>query len=277
MSTNELKQEIKIVINRDKVINTNIAELLKLISNNESNELENLLNEINKESIKKEPKKENPLNNVDNNNLMEKRINEEKLLKDIEEKINKENLKQETNEENLLNNINNKNLMEKRINEEKLLRDVEEKINKENLNNASMLAKRIINPEDFVLYENGIFSNITLGKTTSEEVIESMRAFNKSLVVNEQINVFAYSYMYQDLDVTICFDENNISQEITLGKNFKGKTFRGLKIGDSLEKSVVLYGEPDKNVKTNMFKLFSWKNFTIFFQDDKTSHIRIRI
>jgi len=314
MYKNGLDKEIKIVINRNQVINTNIEELFKLVSNNDSSELESLLSEINKELINKEtnetehllneddikdilnakePQNEILLNQDDINEILNikesdteyllseddineilntKESNTEYLLSedDINDVLNEketqnDNLLSEDDIENILNNSN------KDVNMDNLLSDINKIENTKILNSESIL------PEDYILYENGILSNIVLGKTSSDEVIERMKAYNNSLVINENINVFAYSYMYQDLDVTICFDKNNISQEVTLGKNFKGKTFKGLKIANTLEKSVVLYGEPDKNVKTNMFKLFSWENLTIFFQDDKVSHIRYRV
>ncbi|MFN4150857.1 MAG: hypothetical protein ACK4IX_07920, partial [Candidatus Sericytochromatia bacterium] len=75
------------------------------------------------------------------------------------------------------------------------------------------------------------------------------------------------------LSLTILFSENEVVSEMRFGKLYKGKTSKGIKIGDELKKGIDVYGKPD----VFTLKGAIWKNIALFSSDGNIiTSIRIR-
>jgi CheY-like chemotaxis protein len=85
--------------------------------------------------------------------------------------------------------------------------------------------------------EAGIFLGIELNKTNCNEVLEKFSIIKTSLSQDNTINL-------PEMGITIIIGSNNIVEEITFDSNFNGSTSKGLKIKDTMEKALRLYGEP---------------------------------
>lgn len=171
----------------------------------------------------------------------------------------------------LLNNISGKHLNEL----ENLLLDI---------NIETIRTKVFINEEkeketvseEIVLYEDGTLMDLKIGHSGIKEVERYFQTKNTNLIVNKNINIYSSLYFYKDLDIAICFDSNDIIREITLGKNFRGRTGRGLRINQQAEQAIRYYGFPEKVVNTKNIIFYSWQNLTLFCEKNLITHIRYR-
>lgn len=120
------------------------------------------------------------------------------------------------------------------------------------------------------IYENGICLGIIVGVTTKEQVLKTMSNFSKDNMASQKDSKML---IYDDISVTILFDDNNIVQEMNFGKFFKGKTAKNIQINDFMKKGFELYGKPDMCT----LKGAVWKNISLFSFDGRfVTSIRLR-
>lgn len=122
----------------------------------------------------------------------------------------------------------------------------------------------------YTIYEEGVALEIILGKTTKKEVLKIMEEYSSEKFKFDDVSQIL---IYQDLSLTILFNEKSIVTEMRFGKLYKGSTYQGIKIGDTLEKGIEIYGKPD----VYTLKGAIWKNIALFSSDGITiTSIRIR-
>jgi hypothetical protein len=113
----------------------------------------------------------------------------------------------------------------------------------------------------------GIALGIIVGLTKKSQISEIMKLSSKySPDDNESL------YFYNDLSLSIFFDRDDIVSEMKFGNLYKGVTNKGLSIGDTVEKSIELYGQP----KLKSSKGAIWSKFAIFCEKNIITSIRIQ-
>lgn len=123
---------------------------------------------------------------------------------------------------------------------------------------------------DYTIDESGTALGITIGRTTRMEVINIMKNFSKS--TNNQ--ALAKLFSYDDVGLIVTFNEQKIVKGLTFGKNYKGATSMGLKIGDKLEKAIEIYGAPQYKTAYNAV----WKEMALFCEEANIiSSIRLQV
>lgn len=122
----------------------------------------------------------------------------------------------------------------------------------------------------YTIYEEGVALEIILGKTTKNEILKIMENYSAEKFKFDEVSQIL---IYQDLSLTILFSEHEIVSEMRFGKLYKGKTSKGLGIGDDIKKGLDIYGKPD----VFTLKGAIWKNIALFTSDgNKITSIRIR-
>ena len=117
-----------------------------------------------------------------------------------------------------------------------------------------------------IVLNKGVIWNIKISETSREDVIKIMK--NYSTIKAEK---FANSdfIIYSDVSITVLFDKKQIVKEIELNEEFKGISQEGLKIGDSCDKAVKLYGSP----KADDGRFLIWQDFKLFYWNNKINSI----
>lgn len=115
--------------------------------------------------------------------------------------------------------------------------------------------------------ELGIALGVIVGITKKTQIAEIMKLFSKFAPDNNES-----LYFYNDLSLSIFFDNNDIVSEMKFGNLYKGKTNLNLSIGDSVEKAIELYGQP----KLKSLKGAIWNKFAIFCDKNIITSIRIQ-
>lgn len=167
----------------------------------------------------------------------------------IETKINDDETRRLSN---LNLDIIRKSFSKNKINEKVIKKDKEIKIN---------YKKQL----DIVL-NKGVTWNIKINETSREDVIKIMK--NYSSVKSEKFSNSDF-IIYSDVSITVLFDKNKIVKEIELNEEFKGISQEGLRIGDSCDKAVKLYGSP----KADDGRFLIWDDFKIFYWNNKINSI----
>jgi DNA-binding response OmpR family regulator len=120
------------------------------------------------------------------------------------------------------------------------------------------------------IYESGVAMGIVLGRSSKDEVIKTMKNFSR---VNGEIQRENQMYFFDDISLTVLFNENEIVEEFNFGRLYLGETERGIKINDPIEKAIEIYGKP----KTCTIKGAVWENIAFFSLDSiYISSIRMR-
>lgn len=123
---------------------------------------------------------------------------------------------------------------------------------------------------DYTIDESGTALGITIGRTTRMEVINIMKNFssiNNTQTLAKQLN-------YDDVGLSITFNDQKIVKGLTFGKKYKGFTSNGLKIGDRLEKAIEIYGAPQYKTAYNAV----WKEVALFCEEANiVSSIRLQV
>lgn len=124
------------------------------------------------------------------------------------------------------------------------------------------------NPEKkYMIDESGVALEIIVGSTKKSEIAEIMKFYSKSVPSNDEI-----FYFYHDLSLSIFFDYDDIVSEMKFGSLYKGKTRKGLSIGDTVEKAIEIYGQP----KLKSPKGAIWDKLAIFCEKNLITSIRIQ-
>jgi len=125
------------------------------------------------------------------------------------------------------------------------------------------------NKNSILVNENtGILFGIEIGTSKKKDVIEIMQEFSKVEIASFTQSIFSYD----DIGVSFYFTESGILQEITLACPFEGQTLKGLKIEDSVERAVELYGHPKMRTGSGAI----WPRLAIFLTDDIITAIRLK-
>ncbi len=121
----------------------------------------------------------------------------------------------------------------------------------------------------FTIFESGVALGVVTGQSTKEEVIELLKNYSKVVFdANDNNPIF----FYHDISFQVYFNENNIVQEIKFENGYKGRTTKGLKIGDNIQKAIDIYGQP----KMKSPKGAIWDRFAIFCENNIITSIRIQ-
>jgi len=131
--------------------------------------------------------------------------------------------------------------------------------------------KRML-PENPLLIdvENSTLFGLFLNESTLGNVLETLK--NYSSISYEKNKSEAIHY-YMDIGVNIFFNQDNFISEIEIREKYKHPTTKGLKVGDTLEKAIELYGNP----RMKSAKGAIWNRFSVIFDDKKISVIRLKI
>jgi len=116
--------------------------------------------------------------------------------------------------------------------------------------------------DDLIIIHGKSLGKIVLGKTTKKEVENYIGKGKKEtfyyLNRNEKKS---NKYVYPDRGIELCYTKGDTIFNITIKKNCKYKTDKGIGIGSSIEDVKKAYGEPE-NIKTTE-KLYSMKSIII--------------
>lgn len=122
--------------------------------------------------------------------------------------------------------------------------------------------------KSFYVHEEGLFLGIIIGITSKEDVLKIMEEYSS---IRFDINLVGSALFYDDISVNFYF-ESDIVSELEFGNSFKGITSKGLRIGDSLEKAIEIYGPP--RMKTSIGAI--WDNMKVFSDNFSITGIKIR-
>src|SRR5690606_7668781 len=119
------------------------------------------------------------------------------------------------------------------------------------------------------IYEWGVALGAITGKSSKQEVTEIMKEFSRASFspTADELDLF-----FNDISVTVFFNDENIVREIQFGLDYMGSTKKGLKIGDSLDKAIDLYGQPRMKSPRGAI----WNKFGVFCQNNMITCIRLQ-
>ncbi|MEK7433622.1 MAG: hypothetical protein AABZ74_10860 [Cyanobacteriota bacterium] len=142
-------------------------------------------------------------------------------------------------------------------------------------NNIAMNNQNTVNPEDEYLIDEdgGSALGIVLGRTTKTEVLMIMRKYSTKFNNTATLNI-GKQITYDDVSVTFIFNDQKIVKGITFGKLYKGKTSKGVKTGDKMDKAIESYGQPQYKTPYSCV----WQEMAVFCdQPNVISSIRLQI
>lgn len=116
--------------------------------------------------------------------------------------------------------------------------------------------------------DTGVFLDITLNITKKEDAINILNQHSKSKYLTSTIDSVLF---YEDRGVNL-YLENNVVKEFEFKGNFDGSTSKGLKLGDTIEQAIKLYGKP--TIMTN--KGAVWRNIKVFLDKNLVNSIKIQ-
>ena len=122
--------------------------------------------------------------------------------------------------------------------------------------------------EKFTIYEQGVSFGIVVGKSTKAEVNEILKEISKISYENDDNELIAF---YNDIYLTVLYNDEMIVREMQFGNKFKGLTAKGLKAGDHIDKAIEIYGQPKmKSVRGAL-----WNKFGVFCENNFITSIRL--
>lgn len=122
--------------------------------------------------------------------------------------------------------------------------------------------------EKFTIYEQGVSFGIVIGKSTKTEVNEILKEVSKISYENDDNELIAF---YNDIYLTVLYNDEMIVREMQFGNKFKGLTAKGLKAGDHIDKAIEIYGQPKmKSVRGAL-----WNKFGVFCENNFITSIRL--
>lgn len=123
--------------------------------------------------------------------------------------------------------------------------------------------------EKFTIYdEQGLAFGIIVGTTTKQEANKIMSSISKVAYTDDDNELIAF---YNDIYVTILYNDEMIVREIQFGNKYRGTTTKGLRTGDSIEDAIAIYGQPKmKSVRGAL-----WNKFGVFCENNFITAIRL--
>ena len=117
-----------------------------------------------------------------------------------------------------------------------------------------------------IILNKGIVWDIKINETSRENVIKIMQSYS---TVKAEKFINSDFIIYSDVSITVLFDKNQLVKEVELNEEFKGISQEGLKIGDTCDKAIKLYGSP----KADDGRFLIWNDFKIFYWNNKINSI----
>lgn len=117
------------------------------------------------------------------------------------------------------------------------------------------------------IFESGVALGITVGQSTKKDVIEIMKDYSKMTFTEQD-----YIHEYTDTSISVFFNDGGIVSELKFMGRYKGKTSKGLAIGDVVDKAVEMYGQP----KMKSPKGAIWQGFAVFCDRGIITSIRVQ-
>ncbi len=147
------------------------------------------------------------------------------------------------------------------------------KINEEKSQNKSL---RVVEKNDELVSINnidderlGIFG-LYIGQSDKNRVLDVMKNHSKTDITNQMGNQL---FSFDDITVNILFNDDGIIEEFNFGEFYKGATYSGISIGDSIQKAIDVYGKP----RTCTIRGAVWKHIAFFSrQGTVISSMRLR-
>lgn len=115
--------------------------------------------------------------------------------------------------------------------------------------------------------QKGIFE-LEINKSTKQDVSKAMSMHCTYIEYELTKKVFRYD----EVGISFSFDDKDIVHEIYFSYPFKGCTTKGLKIDDSIDKAIQIYGHP--KVKTP--SAATWDNLSVFLNEGIITTIKLR-
>ena len=119
-----------------------------------------------------------------------------------------------------------------------------------------------------MIHESGIALGLVIGKTTKKEVSEIIKNFSKIVCDDSDNDVM---FFYSDIGLTVFYNDEMVVREMQFGTTYKGNTSKGLRVGDSIETAVEIYGQP----RMKSPKGAIWTKFGVFCQNNMITSIRL--
>lgn len=117
------------------------------------------------------------------------------------------------------------------------------------------------------VFESGVALGIVVGQSTKKDVIEIMKNHSKVTFTEQD-----YIHEYTDTSISVFFNDDGIVSELKFMERYKGKTSKGLGIGDVVDKAIQIYGQP----KMKSPKGAIWQGFAVFCDRGFITSIRIQ-
>ncbi|PIQ27569.1 hypothetical protein COW36_16460 [bacterium (Candidatus Blackallbacteria) CG17_big_fil_post_rev_8_21_14_2_50_48_46] len=114
----------------------------------------------------------------------------------------------------------------------------------------------------------GEFAGIIVGETSREEALQLLQYYKKEPSLTDSDE---YSLVYDDFGFTLQLDANGCVEEMVFDTHFRGKTSRGIKIGDDIHKAVLIYGKP--RFSDQSFSV--WNKISFFCDSGKITSISL--
>lgn len=120
--------------------------------------------------------------------------------------------------------------------------------------------------------ENSSVLDLFIKRSTKNDVINTLKTLSKVDYTN---NIQESIFYYTDIGLTFYFDENenDTIYEIEVDEKYRRTTTMGLKINDSLERAIELYGPP----RMKSAKGAIWNRFSILMRDRVNEIMLIRL
>lgn len=123
--------------------------------------------------------------------------------------------------------------------------------------------------EKFNIYdEQGMAFGVVVGRSSKADVNKIMASISKIVYSDDDNELIAF---YNDIYVTILYNDEMIVREIQFGNKYRGATSKGLRSGDSIEEAIRIYGQPKmKSVRGAL-----WNKFGVFCENSFITTIRL--
>ncbi len=122
----------------------------------------------------------------------------------------------------------------------------------------------------FDIFETGMYLGIILGRSTKKDVVRIIKDFSSCIIKENDPSLI---FSYYDVSLTVVFNKYNMVNEITLDNGFVGQTSKGLRIGDTIEKAVQIYGKPDSKSSMHL----KWDKLVIYTLENIVTHLRLKM
>lgn len=94
-----------------------------------------------------------------------------------------------------------------------------------------------VNIDDQKLGVYGLY----IGKSLKQDVINVMKKYTNEDISDQIGNQLI---TFENISLRVLFNERGVIEEFNFGEKFKGQTYSGLSIGDTIEKAIQIYGKP---------------------------------